>query len=117
MFVIFRDNIYIPFFKVGFVCLFFAYIAYLAYNVVTPGYYIDAFFTNPSFFVAIKFVSVYMLFCALVTLVLSAALYAYIEIGRYRQQVTFLTEERKIFEVRHSLKLRSGDPRLYGGIA
>ncbi|MCY4576995.1 MAG: hypothetical protein OXB96_00995 [Candidatus Kaiserbacteria bacterium] len=100
MFVIFRDNIYIPFFKVGFVCLFFSYIAYLAYNVVTPGYFIDAFFTNPSFFVAIKFAAVYLVFCALVTLVLSAALYAYIEIGRYRQQVTFLTEERKVFEVR-----------------
>ena len=100
MFVIFRDNIYIPFFKVGFVCLFFSYIAYLAYNVVTPGYYIDAFFTNPSFFVAIKFAAVYLVFCALVTLVLSAALYAYIEIGRYRQQVAFLTEERKILEVR-----------------
>lgn len=99
MFVIFRDNIYIPFFKVGFLCLFFAYLAYLAYNVVTPGYFVDAFFTNPSFFVAIKFATTYMLFSALVTLVLSAALYAYIEIGRYRQQVTFLTEERKIFEV------------------
>ena len=100
MFVIFRDNIYIPFFKVGFICLFFAYIAYLAYNVVTPGYFIDAFFTNPSFFVAIKFATVYLMFCALVTLVLSAALYAYIEIGRYRQQVTFLCEERKVLEVR-----------------
>ena len=100
MLVIFRDNIYIPFFKVGFMCLFFAYIAYLAYNVVTPGYFLDAFFTNPSFFVAIKFAAVYLVFCALVTLVLSAALYAYIEIGRYRQQVAFLSEERKILEVR-----------------
>lgn len=100
MYVIFRDNIYLPFFKVGFICLFFSYLAYLAYNVVTPGYYIDAFFTNPSFFVAIKFASVYLVFSALVTLVLSAALYAYIEIGRYKQQVTFLSEERKIFEVR-----------------
>ena len=100
MLVIFRDNIYIPFFKVGFMCLFFAYVAYLAYNVVTPGYFLDAFFTNPSFFVAIKFATVYLVFCALVTLVLSAALYAYIEIGRYRQQVAFLSEERKILEVR-----------------
>ena len=100
MFVIFRDNIYIPFFKVGFLCLFLAYIAYLAYNLVTPGYYLDAFFTNPSFFVAIKFATVYLVFCALVTLVLSAALYAYIEVGRYRQQVAFLSEERKILEVR-----------------
>ena len=81
-------------------CLFFAYIAYLAYNVVTPGYFINAFFTNPSFFVAIKFAAVYLVFCALTTLVLSAALYAYIEIGRYRQQVAFLSEERKILEVR-----------------
>ena len=100
MYVIFRDNIYTPFFKVGFICLFFSYLAYLAYNVVTPGYFIDAFFTNPSFFVAIKFASIYLVFAALVTLVLSAALYAYIEVGRYKQQVAFLSEERKIYEVR-----------------
>ena len=100
MYVIFRDNIYIPFFRVGFICLFFSYLAYLAYNLVTPGYFIDAFFTNPSFFVAIKFASVYLIFSALVTLMLSAALYAYIEVGRYKQQVAFLSEERKIFEVR-----------------
>ena len=100
MLVIFKDNIYLPFFKVGFVCLFFSYLAYLAYNVVTPGYFIDAFFTNPSFFVAIKFAAVYLLFSALVTLVLSAALYAYIEVGRYKQQLAFLSERRKIFEVR-----------------
>lgn len=67
---------------------------------MTPGYLLDSFFTNSSFFVAIKFASVYLVFSALVTLVLSAALYAYIEVGRYKQQVAFLSEERKILEVR-----------------
>lgn len=100
MYVIFRDNIYIPFFRVGFICLFFSYLAYITYNVLTPGYFIDAFLTNPSFFVAIRFASTYLVFASLVTLLLSAALYAYIEIGRYRQQVAFLSEERKILEVR-----------------
>ena len=81
-------------------CILLAYLAFLVYNLVTPGYAIDAFFTNPSAFVALKFMPVYLVFAALMILMVAAALYAYIEVGRYKQQLAFLTEERKIFEVR-----------------
>lgn len=101
-YIVFRDNVYIPFAKVGIICVLLTYLAFLTYNMVTPAYFIDAFFTNPSFFVALKFLAVYLIFSTLVTLVLAAAIYAYIEIGRYKQQVAYLTEDRKLLEVRIS---------------
>ena len=100
MYPVFRNNIYVPFVYLGFVCVFLAYVAFLAYNIVTPGYVIEGFFTNPSFFVGLNFLSTYLIFAALVILIVAAAIYAYIEVGRYRQQVAFLTEERKTLEVR-----------------
>ena len=95
MYLIFRDAIYVPFAKVGFMCVVLAYLAFLVYNAVTPGYAIDAFFTNPSAFVALKFLPVYLMFAALVTILVASALFAYIEIGRYKQQLAYLTENEK----------------------
>ncbi len=80
--------------------LFLAYAAFLVYNILTPAYPIDAFFTNPSAFAALKFLPVFLVFSSIVILLIAAALYAYIEIGRYKQQLAYLTEERKILEVR-----------------
>lgn len=96
----FRNNIYTPFVRIGFVCAFLSYAAFLVYNITTPGYIIQAFFTNPSFFVALRFLSVYLVLVALVILIVAATIYAYIEIGRYKQQVAYLTEDRKLLEVR-----------------
>ena len=89
MLSIVRDNIHIPFAKIGFACVFLAYLAFVAYNIVTPAYFINDFFTNPSFFVALKFLPLYLIFSALMVLIVAAALYAYIEIGRYKQQLAF----------------------------
>ena len=100
MLSIVRDNIHIPFAKIGFTCVFLAYLAFLVYNITTPAYFINDFFTNPSFFTALKFLPQYLIFSALMILTVAAALYAYIEIGRYKQQIAFLTEERKLLEVR-----------------
>ena len=100
MYRILRDAIYLPFAKVGFICVVLAYLGFLVYNMVTPGYAVDAFFTNPSAFVALKFLPLYLILAALITMLIAAALFAYIEVGRYKQQVAFLTEKRTIFEVR-----------------
>ena len=77
-----------------------AYGAWLVYNVVTPTYTNTAFFSNPSAFVALKFVVVYLIFATVIILALAAVLYAYIEVGRYKQQLAYLTERRAILEVR-----------------
>ena len=100
MYSVFRDNIHVPFAKVGFMALFVAYIAFLVHNILTPAYYIDAFFTNPSAFIALKFLTVYLVVASVVILLIAAALYAYIEVGRYKQQVAYLTEKRTLLEVR-----------------
>ena len=100
MFTVFRDNIHVPFAKIGFMSLFIAYGAFIVYNILTPAYYIDAFFTNPSAFVALKFLVIYLIFSSVVVLTVAAALYAYIEIGRYKQQIAYLTEKRTLLEVR-----------------
>ena len=81
-------------------CLFLAYVAFIVYNIVTPAYFIDGFFTNPSFFVILKFLVPYLVFSTLVILLVAATLYAYIEIGRYKQQLAFITEKRTLLEVR-----------------
>ena len=99
-YTVFRDNVYLPFAKAGIVCILFSYFAYLVYNIVTPAYFIQAFFTNPSFFIALKFLAVYLVFAALAILVLAAAIYAYIEVGRYKQQLAYLTEDRALLEIR-----------------
>ena len=100
MFIIFRDSIHVPLAKIGFMALGLAYLSFLVYNIVTPAYLNGAFFTNPSAFAALKFLPVYLLVSTLVVLVIAAALYAYIEIGRYKQQVAFLTEKRSVLKVR-----------------
>ncbi|MDE0243287.1 MAG: hypothetical protein OYG31_01055 [Candidatus Kaiserbacteria bacterium] len=100
MYPVFRNNIYTPFVRIGFVCIFLSYVAFITYNITTPGYIIEAFFTNPSFFVALRFLSVYLVLASLVILTVAAVIYAYIEIGRYKQQVAYLTEDRKLLEVR-----------------
>ena len=100
MFLIFRENIYLPFLRLGVVCIIVSYLSFIVLNTVTPAYLLDSFFTNASAFVALKFLPTYLLFCALVILLVATALYAYIEIGRYSQQIAFLTEKRTMLEVR-----------------
>ena len=99
-YLVFRDNVYVPFEKAAWMCVILAYISFVIYNVLTSGYFLGTFFTNASAFVGFRFLSVYLLFSALVTAVLAAALYAYIEIGRYKQQLGYATEKRKMFEIK-----------------
>ncbi len=80
--------------------LFLAYGSWILYNIITPTYTVNAFFSNPSSFIALKFLVVYLAFSTVIILLVAAALYAYIEIGRYKQQVAFLSEKRSLLEVR-----------------
>lgn len=99
-YVVFRDNVYIPFEKAAWMCVILAYISFVVYNVLTSGYFLGTFFTNPSAFVGFRFLSVYLLFSSLVTAVLASGLYTYIEVGRYKQQLGYATEKRKMYEVK-----------------
>lgn len=100
MYPVFRNDIYAPFINIGLSCLLLSYIAFLIYNVVTPGYLIEGFFTNPSFFIGLQSLALYLVLIGIGILFIAAGIYAYIEVGRYTQQITYLTEERKTLEVR-----------------
>ena len=99
MFKIFKYHIHRPFYKIGLKYIIIAYILFIAYGILTPLYGADLGITEASFLAALGFLSLYILFAGLIVSVIASTLFAYIEIGRHNQQITFLTEKRKSFEV------------------
>ena len=99
MLKVFKYHIHRPFYKLGLRYIIIAYILFIAYSIFTPLYGTGLDITEPSLLAAFGFSSLYILFAGLIVSVIASVLFAYIEIGRHNQQITFLTEKRKLFEV------------------
>lgn len=87
------------FIEVGYFLLVLGFISWALFNVLAPAFFIDGFFTNPSFFAGLVIIKYYIFIIAFIIFVMGMFLYAFAERGYLFQLEKFITKKKILLEV------------------